>query len=41
MMSVAGMLVVVNAMRLNDESMARTDENAAALAAASRRWTGL
>jgi putative membrane protein len=41
MMSVAGVLVVVNAMRLNDESMAQTDENAAALAALSRRWTGL
>jgi hypothetical protein len=41
MMSVAGMLAVVNAMRLNDDSIAETDEDAAALAAASRRWTGL
>ncbi|MGC2786303.1 MAG: cytochrome c oxidase assembly protein [Roseiarcus sp.] len=41
MMSVVGVLVVVNAMRLNDESIAEIDENAAALAAASRRWTGL
>jgi len=41
MMSVVGALVVVNAMRLSDESMAESDENAAALAAASRHWTGL
>lgn len=41
MMSVIGVLVVVNAIRLNDEAMVETDENAAALAAASRRWTGL
>ena len=40
MMSVAGMLVVMNAMRLNDESIAETDKDATALAALSRRWTG-
>ena len=40
MMSVAGMLVVINAMRLSDETIAETDKDAAALAALSRRWTG-
>ncbi len=40
MMSVAGMLVVMNAMRLSDETIAETDKDAAALAALSRRWTG-
>ena len=40
MMSVAGLLVVMNAMRLSDEAIAETDKDAAALAALSRRWTG-
>jgi hypothetical protein len=40
MMSVAGMLAVMNAMRLSDETIAETDKDAAALAALSRRWTG-
>ena len=40
MMSVVGMLVVMNAMRLSDESIPETDKDAAALAALSRRWTG-
>jgi putative membrane protein len=41
MMSVVGMLVAVNAMRLSDESILETDKDAAALAALSRGWTGL
>ena len=40
MMSVVGMLVVMNAMRLSDESILETDKDAAALAALSRGWTG-
>ncbi len=41
MMSVVGLLAVVNAMRLCDESIPETDAKAAALAELSRRWTGL
>jgi putative membrane protein len=40
MMSVIGLLVVVNALRAHEDSIKETDPNAAALAALSSRWTG-
>jgi putative membrane protein len=40
MMSVIGMLLVLNALRINDDSTKEVDEHAAALAALSSRWTG-
>ena len=41
MMSAVGLLLVMNALRLSDESIPQTDDDAVALAALSRRWTGL
>lgn len=40
MMSVVGMLLVINALRVHEESITETDPNAASLAALSSRWTG-
>lgn len=40
MMSVVGMLVVLNALRLHEDSIKEVDKNAASLAALSSRWTG-
>ena len=40
MMSVAGLLLVLNALRLHEDSTMQPDRNAAALAALSSRWTG-
>lgn len=40
MMSVIGFLLVVNALRLQEDSIKETDDDAAAVAALSRRWTG-
>lgn len=40
MMSGIAVLVIVNALRLQEEANEEADEAAAALAAASRRWTG-
>jgi putative membrane protein len=40
MMSVLGVILVINALRLHEESLAEEDEDAASLAALSRRWTG-
>lgn len=40
MMSVAGGLVVLNAMRINDDKITETDEDAALMAARSASWTG-
>ena len=41
MMSAVGLLLVMNALRLSDEAIPQTDDDAAALAGLSRRWTGL
>ncbi len=40
MMSVVGLLVVLNALRLHEELIKEVDKNAVALAALSSRWTG-
>ncbi|WP_165779821.1 cytochrome c oxidase assembly protein [Mesorhizobium sanjuanii] len=40
MMSVVGMLVVLNGLRLHEDSIREVDKNAASLAALSSRWTG-
>ena len=40
MMSVLAVILVINALRLHEESLAEEDEDAASLAALSRRWTG-
>jgi putative membrane protein len=41
MMSVMAMILVLNALRLHEQSKKETDEDASSLAALSRRWTGL
>ena len=41
MMSAVGVLLVANALRLHEQSTPETEDDAAALAALSRRWTGL
>ncbi len=40
MMSVIGLLLVVNALRLHEEATSETDRDAAAVAAAAKSWTG-
>ena len=40
MMSVLAVILVINALRLHEESLAEEDEDAASLAALSSRWTG-
>jgi putative membrane protein len=40
MMSMAAILLVLNAVRLNEDAMEESDDDAAALAAMARRWTG-
>nr|WP_080643755.1 cytochrome c oxidase assembly protein [Mesorhizobium loti] len=40
MMSVVGMVIVLNALRLHEDSIREVDTNAASLAALSSRWTG-
>jgi putative membrane protein len=40
MMSVLGVLVVVNALRIHEESRTETNHDAVALAALARSWTG-
>jgi putative membrane protein len=40
MMSVIGMLLVINALRIHEDSTREADPNAASLAALSSRWTG-
>jgi putative membrane protein len=40
MMSVIGVILVVNALRLHEETIKETDDDAAALAALAKRWTG-
>ena len=40
MMSVIGVLVVITALRLHEESTTETDHDAVALAALARSWTG-
>ena len=40
MMSVIGMLLVLNAMRVHEDTVTETDHDAASLAALSSRWTG-
>lgn len=40
MMSVVGMLVVINALRIHEDSITETDDEAAALAAQTSSWTG-
>jgi putative membrane protein len=41
MMSIAGILLVLNALRLHEESMTETTDASSALAMLARRWTGL
>jgi putative membrane protein len=40
MMSVIGVILVVNALRLHEDTIKETDDDAAALAALAKRWTG-
>jgi putative membrane protein len=40
MMSVIALLLVINALRLHEESITETDDDASSLAALSSRWTG-
>jgi len=40
MMSVVGILLVLNALRLHEDSEIEADEAAAALATLATRWTG-
>lgn len=40
MMSIAALMLVLNALRIHEESITETDDDAASLAELSRRWTG-